>query len=292
MARKWKRRDVLAGGTLLTAAALFEGQAWARSEEPKRTMKLGMVSYNVARDWDIPTLLKHCQAAGIEGFEARTTHAHGIEPSLNPAQRAEVKQRFADAGVTLWGLGSVCDFHDADPAVVARNVEDCKAFVLLAKDVGATGVKVRPNGLRKDVPPEKTLDQIGDALRQCGQFAEGHGIEIWLEVHGSETQRPANIHHILKRCDHKSVGACWNSNRTDVDENGSVKPAFALLRPYILSCHITELWNDYPWRELFGLFQATGYDRFTLCEVGSALQAESGVAFLKCYRGLWKELQR
>ena len=51
-------------------------------------MKLGLVSYNVARDWDLPTVLKNCAAAGIAGFEARTTHAHGIEPTVHACRFA------------------------------------------------------------------------------------------------------------------------------------------------------------------------------------------------------------
>ena len=83
-------------------------------------MKLGLVTYNVARDWDVATILKNCKAAGIEGVEPRTTHAHGIEPSLAPERRREVRKQFEDAGVALWGLGSVCEFHSPDPEVVKK----------------------------------------------------------------------------------------------------------------------------------------------------------------------------
>lgn len=255
-------------------------------------MKLGLVSYNVARDWDLPTLLKICREAGIEGFEARTTHAHGIEPTLSPERRRSVRRQFEEAGVALWGLGSVCEFHSPDPGVVAKHVEECKTFVGLAKDVGARGVKVRPNGLRKDVPEEKTLEQIGHALRACGAFGAEHGVEIWVEVHGSETQQPTRMKRIMEACGHKNVGVCWNSNDTDRDAAGSVRAAFDLLRPHLMSCHINDLWGDYPYRELFSLFRTSGYDRYTLCEVGAPVAADSGAAFLKCYRGLWKELQR
>lgn len=254
-------------------------------------MKLGLVSYNIARDWDLGAVLKNCQSAGVAGFEARTTHAHGLEPTLSPAQRADIKKRFADAGVALWGLGSVCEFHSHDPAVVQKNIEDCKTWVTLARDLGARGVKVRPNGLRGDVPAEKTLEQIADALRPCGRFGADNGVEIWVEVHGTETQKPENIRRILELCGHKNVGACWNSNRTDLDERGSVRAAFALLRPHLLSCHINDLWGDYPYRELFRLMRASGYDRFTLCEIGAPVDAGSGAVFLNCYRGLWEALQ-
>ncbi len=254
-------------------------------------MKLGIVTYNVARDWDLPTLLKNCQAAGIEGVEPRTTHAHGIEPSLSPSERRDVRERFTDAGVALWGLGSICEFHAADPAIVRKNIDDCREWVSLARDLGARGVKVRPNGLRKDVPAEQTLAQIADALKECGRFGAENGVEIWVEVHGAETQRPSNMRRIMDLCGHENVGVVWNCNPGEV-ENGSIRGAFDLLRPFIRSCHITELWGDYPFRELFGLFRETGYDRFTLCEVGSAIGPDSGTPFLKCYRGLWKELHR
>ena len=83
----------------------------------------------------------------------------------------------------------------------------------------------------------------------------------------------------------------WNSNPTDVVD-GSVKPSFDLLGRFIRCCHINDLWGDYPYREFFGLLNGMGYDRFTLCEVGTPIRAEDGIPFLRCYRGLWKELSR
>jgi len=212
-----------------------------------------------------------------------------VEPSLSASQRAEVKQRCADAGLTPWGLGTVCEFHSPDPAVVRKNIETCGEFVKLARDIGAKGVKVRPNGLQQDV--EKTLQQIGTALKECGQMAADQGVEIWVEVHGAGTQEPANMRKIMDYCGHKSVGVNWNSNPTDV-KNGSVKEAFELLRPFLMTCHINNLWGPYPYRELFTLLRQSGYDRYTLCEVGTPVKAEDGALFFQCYRGLWRELAR
>ena len=125
--------------------------------------------------------------------------------------------------------------------------------------------------------------------RQCGEFAKGYGVEIWLEVHGRGTQDPPNIRTILDDCGHSSVGACWNSNPTDIVD-GSVKKSFALLRPYLKSCHINELCNPaYPWRELFACFKQINYDRFTLCEIA---ETSDPVRLMKYYRALWLELQR
>ena len=36
-------------------------------------MKLGMVTYNLGRDWDLETLITHCEEADFAGVELRTT---------------------------------------------------------------------------------------------------------------------------------------------------------------------------------------------------------------------------
>ena len=288
------RRDCLklaisAGLTALAARPVVADLLAAERKEIKARMRLGLVTYNLARDWDVPTIIEKCKATGFEGVELRTTHAHGVEPSLGKAERREIRKRFEDSGIVLWGLGTACEFHSDDPAVVRRNIETCKAFVLLAEDVGAKGVKVRPNGLQeeKGIPVEKTLEQIGVALRECGGFAADHDVEIWLEVHGAKTCRPPYIRKILDHCNHPSVGACWNSNDADI-KDGSVSEYFELLSADLKSCHINELWRaDYPWRELFSLLGKSNYDRFTLAEIPESPDAER---LMRYYRALWKEL--
>ncbi len=72
---------------------------------------------------------------------------------------------------------------------------------------------------------------------------------------------------------------CWNSNPTDV-VNGSVKPSFDLLRPWIRNCHINELTSGYPYRELFGLLRQSEYERYTLCECAESQGAGALPALL------------
>jgi hypothetical protein len=81
----------------------------------------------------------------------------------------------------------VCEFHSTEQAVVRRNVESCQRFCQLVSDIGGRGVKVRPNDLPQGVPTERTLEQIGRALAECGRTANDTNTEIWVEVHG----RPA-----------------------------------------------------------------------------------------------------
>jgi sugar phosphate isomerase/epimerase len=285
------RRTLLTAAGAIGAGTANRAEARARVDATEPRFGLGTVTYNVPKDWDLPTLLAILPKAGVRAIEFRTTHRHGVEPGLDSAGRVDVKQRCADAGIAQLSLGTVCEFQSPDPAVVRQNVEACREWVRLAHDIGARGVKVRPNGLPKDVPVAKTLDQIGGALRECGRFAEGYGVEIWVEVHGEGTQAPENMHRIIQACGHPSVGVNWNSNPTDVTE-GSVREAFRLLRPHLMSVHINNLWGDYPYRELFRLLRRSGYDRYTLCEVGATVQPADGLLFFQCYHGLWRELAR
>ena len=174
-----------------------------------------------------------------------------------------------------------------------KNIEECKRFVDLVKDIGGKGVKVRPNGLPKTVPVEKTLEQIGKSLIECGKAAADAGIDIWVEVHGGGTSIPANVKTFMDHCGHKSVGLTWNSNAEDI-EKGSVKKSFDLLKQWVRSCHINDLQNDatgkYPYRELFTLMKDIGYDRYTMCEVAKVYGPEEGLAFLKKYKELWGKL--
>lgn len=251
--------------------------------------KLGLVTYNLAKDWDITAIIKNCEMTGFEAVELRTTHKHGVEPSLSKGQRVEVKNRFAGTKVRLLSLGTVCEFHSPDNSVLRKNIDECKRFIELANDIGAIGVKVRPNGIPKEVPEEKTIAQIGSALRECGDFAKSANVEVWVEVHGRDSSKPDRMAKMMQAASHKQVGICWNSNQEDVT-SGSVKQSFALLKPWLLSAHINELWKpEYPWRELFGLMKTAGYNRYCLAEIPDTTDP---IRLMQYYRAFWLELCR
>jgi sugar phosphate isomerase/epimerase len=191
----------------------------------------------------------------------------------------------------LWGLGTTCEYDSPDPAIVKYNIEQTRLFVELARDVGARGVKVRPNRLHEQdgIAAADTLKQIGVALQECGEVAEKSGVEIWLEVHGQGTGLPKHIETVMRHCGHPSVGVCWNSNPTDVD-NGSIKANFKRLKKWIRSVHITELWRaDYPWSDLFQLLRGIKYEGFCLAEIPASPEPDR---LLHYYRSLWLQLSR
>ena len=250
-------------------------------------MKLGLVTYNMAKEWDIPTIIERCEATGFQGVELRTTHAHNVEVDLSAAERRSVREQFEDSTIELAGLGSAFEFHSPDSEELRQNVEGTKAYSQLASDVGAPGVKVRPNGLPDDVPEQTTLEQIALALRECGEFANNLGVQIRLEVHGRHTSDLPHVRTIMEIADHDNVSVCWNSNPGEVVE-GSVKSNFDLVKDWIRLVHINELHRiEYPWRELFSLLKKAKYDGYCLAEIPGTSDPERVMNY---YRALWTAL--
>ena len=251
-------------------------------------MKLGIVTYNIGKDWDLDTLIANCEGTGFDGVELRTTHAHGVEVELSAAERAAVRKRFDESKVEIVGLGSAFEYDAIDPEELKQHIEGTKEYIRLAHDLGVSGIKVRPNKIHVDegVEIETTLEQIGVSLAECGEFARDLGVQIRLEVHGRTTSDPVNIRKIMDYADHDNEFVCWNSKMTDLVD-GSIDGNFASLQEYIRLVHITELWNEYPWSRLFELLRQSGYTGFCLAEIPASADA---IRLMCYYRALWRAL--
>lgn len=261
--REFLRTSAALSAVLATGVKTLPALA---ADVPQADIKLGAVTYLWGKDWDLPTLLANLEAADIEGVELRTTHKHGVEPSLSAAERADVKKRFADSPVEFVGPGSNEQFCHKDPARLKQAIEATRGFLKLSADCGGSGVKVKPNNIYKDVPVEKTTAQIAASLNQLGKYAADLGQEIRLEVHGSCSPLPI-MKQIMDQVESPAVGACWNCNSQDLDGEG-VEHNFNLIKDHFAhTAHVREVnVGDYPYQQVFGMFVAMGYQGWILLE--------------------------
>ncbi len=260
--RSFIQKSLIAGAGL-TLIDPFSAQAMMK----KSKMKLGLVTYQWGKDWDLPTLIANCEKTGLLGVELRTEHAHGVETNLTTSQRADVKKRFADSPVTCIGYGSNFEYHSTNPAEVRKNIEGTKEYLQLCKDIGASGIKVKPNNLPKEVSREKTIAQIAASFNEIGKYAKDLGQLVRVEVHGNLTQEIPNIRAIFEQVTEKSVKMCWNCNDQDLLPPG-LKDNFNSVKKYFGdTVHIRELnVGDYPYQELMNLFVKMNYDGWILLE--------------------------
>jgi sugar phosphate isomerase/epimerase len=231
------------------------------------SMKFGLVTYMWGADWDLPTLIANCEKTGMDAVELRAHHDHGVETTLSAAERAEVKKRFADSPVTCVGYGSNFQYHDPDPAKLRENIEGTKAYIKLCKDIGASGLKVKPNTLPPEVPREKTIEQIAAGFNEVGKFASDHGMLIRVEAHGKFTQELPNMKAIFEQVTEENVKICWNCNKVDTNPPG-LEGNFEMVKQWIGDVvHIHQLHlEDYPYQQLFNLLAGIDFKGWLLLE--------------------------
>jgi len=255
----------------------------------KNPLKIGLMTYLLGSKWDIETIIKNCTETGFQSVELRTTHAHGVEVKLTAVERETVRKRFKDSPLETISLASAFQYHSPDAAELKTNIEGTKEYILLAKDVGATGIRVFPNAFPKEVSREKTMEQIGKALGEVGKFGNDNGVEVRVCVHGSGTNSVPVIKQIIDFSKSPYVYVNWNCDASDPQGEGLVYN-FNSVKERIKGVHIHDLHDpSYPYRQLFKLFSDSGFRGYCNAEIGRV--SCEPVEFMKCYKGLFLALQ-
>jgi sugar phosphate isomerase/epimerase len=296
MKNHFSRRSFLQTSAISASAVMLPGMAFSAETGKKpdkfelntNPLKIGLMTYTLGKDWDIDTIIKNCTEADWKSVELRTTQAHKVEIILTAAQRAEVKKKFKDSALETISLASACAYHSPDPAELKKNIDETKAFVKLAQDIGATGIRVFPNAFTEGVDKEKTMQQIGKSLAEVGQYGYDHGVEIRVCVHGKGTNSVPVIKKIIDYSGSPYVYVNWNCDATDVEGEGFVAN-FNSVKNRIKGVHMHELTDPkYPYRLFFKLLSDSGYKGYCNAEVDQSCEP---IRFMKYYRTLFLALQ-
>jgi sugar phosphate isomerase/epimerase len=290
MSENFSRRKFLQTAAVTTSAAVVLPGMTSASEKKeaavalnKSPLKLGLMSYTTAKDWDIDTIIKNMTETKFQHIELRTTHAHGVEVNLSAAERADVKKKFQDAGLAI-SLASGFQYSYPDQAQLRKAIDGTKEYTLLGKDVGAIGIRVFAGAIYKSKPEEKILDQIAKALAEVGEFGYNNGVEIRCCNDGPSI---AQIKDLIDRSGSSHVYVNWNCPMEDMDAPG-FDANFNSVKHLIKNIHIRELWNEYPWRHFFTLLSQSGYKGYCDAEIPAN---PDPIRFLKYYRALFLALQ-
>ena len=171
------------------------------------------------------------------------------------------------------------DFKRPEPAV-KENIEGTKAYLKLCKEIGATGIKVKPNGIPEEVSREKTIAQIASSLNEVGRYASDLGQLVRVEVHGRVSQEIPNMKSIFEQVTEKSVTMCWNCNDQDLLPPGLEENFHSVKKWFGDTVHIRELnVGEYPYQQLMNLFTDINYKGWILLEART--KPEDRIAAMK-----------
>ena len=263
------RRAFLSGGIQAGAGLMALGPAAARPLKRASKMRFGFTSYQWGTEWDVPTTIANCTKAKAFGVELRTQekYAAGVEVSLSDAQRREVKKRFADSPVKMVGLACSEKYDWIDPAKLQQAIESTRAHLKLCHDIGGGGLRVFVNDWHKEVPHEKTIEQVTGALNTVGKIAAGYGQFVRLENHGSAGDL-VSIRKIMDGVTQKNVRIKLNGLPADAADFAN---RFQLVKNILdNTLHFHELGHgDFPYQLQSDLLIDAGWDGWWLLEAST-----------------------
>ncbi|MEU8650300.1 sugar phosphate isomerase/epimerase family protein [Streptomyces sp. NPDC048737] len=176
----------------------------------------------------IPDVLRLATTHGYHGVELRAHPEEPVHPGLGPAERTGVADGFKAAGVEVLGVAGYA--RVAAPGDDGPVLDEIRALVALARDLGAPYVRVFPGGADGQDPAEADAVAAG-RLGTAAEYAADLGVRILLETHDSHRTGAAAT-RVLGLVGHRQVGALWDVMHTWL---GGEQPqdTYAALSPYL-----------------------------------------------------------
>src|ERR671935_576770 len=190
--------------------------------------------------WPWPKILDFAaehQFAAIELRGILTNMDLTKVPEFAPEHIADARRQLAAHGLVVSCLGASANMHDMDAAKHAAQLEEARAFIDLAQQLGAPYVRVFGNEYVKDVPRDQMLAHIAGSLHELGDYARPKGVTVLIESHGAFTDSPALL-EILQKADSPNVALLWDAHHTFVSGKEEPEQTVAKLGRYIRHTHL------------------------------------------------------
>ncbi|MFG2571226.1 sugar phosphate isomerase/epimerase family protein [Streptomyces sp. NPDC048481] len=180
----------------------------------------------------VSEVLRLAVAHGYHGVEVRAHPEEPVHPGLTPQERADVAAEFKAAGVEILGVAGYA--RVAAPGDDEPVLDEIRALVGLARDLGAPFVRVFPGGAPDGAEEQSDADADAIAARRLGTAAEhaaDFGVRILVETHDSH-RTGADVIRIIGPVGHRQVGALWDVMHTWL---GGEQPqdTYAALSPFL-----------------------------------------------------------
>jgi sugar phosphate isomerase/epimerase len=237
-------------------------------------MRLAFMTW-ACPNWTVEQIVEAAKRYGYEGVEFRLSvgHRHGVEVDMSEERKLFVRRLFKDEGIQICCLASGVRFSSADATERERMVEQAKAEIELASDLGCPCVRVFGGGLPEGVARSDAHRYIADCLRQLGEFAQTHGVFVCLETHDAFS-KGEHAAEVVRLANHPQVGIVWDI-RHPLAQGETMREAFEHVKPFVRHCHIGDRkrvdgkWQftqigdgEVPVGEAIALLRSIGYAGF------------------------------
>ncbi|MGD8241171.1 MAG: sugar phosphate isomerase/epimerase family protein [Armatimonadota bacterium] len=252
-------------------------------------MKLSLDTYVICKEMSLEHILKVLADCGYDAVEFRCEHdqQHGVELEASADERTQLRKQIEDAGIAVSCLSTSRRFEWPEPERRQEEIDLSKRYVELARDMGCGRIRTFGNNFPDGVEKQDVVRYVGESLRQIGEFAEGTGVDVMLEMHGEFNHWEYALGSVTI-ADHPNVAINYNCDRRDLVD-GSVAETYGHVKDHIRHVHMHDLADGtFPYVELFQLLEDNGYRGYMSLEQG--YKGGDPDTVIKLYAALYRAL--
>ena len=229
-------------------------------------MKLGFTTYQLPQNLNFEESIRLAKKTGCAGIDFRTgnVYKHGVEVSLSPEERRQMRRMLEDNYLELASINSEYSFDNPDENERRKSIEGAKQCCLLASDFGSRLVRLFGNIIRTDDAHE-TVKYVSDAIREVCDYAATLNVTCLIEMHGDFNYYGYAL-EVVHLVDRPNIGILYNCDLRDLLA-GSCIDTFKRVEKYVKHIHCKDLDSGYPFTELFEELYRIGYDGYLSAEL-------------------------
>jgi sugar phosphate isomerase/epimerase len=250
-------------------------------------MHLGLMAYQLAKEWDTETTARMCKEGKMEGFEffAEASYKQHISLDMQPAEAKKTRKVFGDAGIQISGLAINERYDWPNVAQVKEAVARTKQFVLLAVDIGAPRLRCLGDVFHDTEPKSWTVSRVANALSEIIQYSSGLGVDIGFEMHNGFSNWEDAL-EIVKKVNHPRCYLIHNSQPANTPPEDFDR-IFDIIRPHIGHVHLHDLLDTkFPYKKFLRRLRDTNYEGFCSLELQPS---QDPIRVLHLTRALFEE---
>jgi len=199
-------------------------------------MKHSFMSFSTPK-LSLAEMIQVAERYGYDGIEPRLDagHAHGVEVSTTPEQRATIRQLLADTEIRLACLATSLRY--ADPGHTEDMLRQTHERIDLAGDIGAPTLRVFGGKIPRGISRERAIELLVESLGAVAERAAERGVTLCLETH-DDWCNPLHVLAVMEQLNLPAIAVNWDVMHPVRTRQATMDESFAALKPWIRHLHV------------------------------------------------------
>ena len=233
--------------------------------------------------WSVEQAAQAVKDYGYDGIEWRLADGEVITPKTAPEVKARLLAATQNEGLKVACLDTSCTFVKATDEERKQTVEEAKAMIDLAAELGTPYIRVFGGKIPENCTREEILEPSGKALGEAARYGQTKGVTVLLETHDDWAASPDNLALIHAAGSEAPVQVLWDVHHPYRMGEPAVETINNLLNGGVIAhVHIKDALRDpseplgwhltlleegeVPVKEIVGLLHEAGYDGYLSLE--------------------------